>query len=208
MLPEPGVQRMSIDNGGEVLLKVEDTLMQVLAQGNPVYLVLDLPGMLTSVVACFPAPTIARVYAVRHDVRNGQCRFVGVSKKEKHPIWTAPDDVDYRFGMRLPPFMFQAYLAHGDPRARESIANYVVLTCPSGFGGIVVRIFKSPDFAREWLEIHPVDVGNSTRFPEDWKRSGKIARFVPESVNPPRMTWQPEAGWDKHSVVSIPCKLY
>ena len=181
--------------------------MRVLSQGNPVYLGLELPGLETHVGICFPAQTITRVYA-----KSGKhsC-FIGESKKEKHPIWTAPTKVSYHYGMSLTPWMFDGYLDRDTPTERDHIVNYIVLNCSVGHEGVNIRLFRTYDRQqkeREWLEIHQFDTGNEYHFAEEWKKQSRmIARFERENLRDSPVTWKPQGDWAKYRPEKIPCKI-
>ena len=193
--------------GEEIFFDTDQELMRVLAQDNPVYLVLILPGLVTKVVICFPTQTITRVYAV--DDRRQY--FIGESSEDEHPIWTAPAEVDYRYGMELLPWMFLGDLNRDTSVKHGHIVNYIVLNCCVGRKGVNIRLFRSHggrEKEKEWLEIHQFSTGNEYHFAEEWKKQSRmIARFVPNDIRSPGMTWKPEGGWAGHQTQHIPCKI-
>ena len=193
--------------GEEIFFDTDQELMRVLAQDNPVYLVLILPGLVTKVVICFPTQTITRVYAV--DDRRQY--FIGESSEDEHPIWTAPAEVDYRYGMELLPWMFLGDLNRDTSVEHGHIVNYIVLNCCVGRKGVNIRLFRSHggrEKEKEWLEIHQFSTGNEYHFAEEWKKQSRmIARFVPNDIRSPGMTWKPEGGWAKYRPEGIPCKI-
>ena len=193
--------------GEEIFFDADQELMRVLAQDNPVYLVLILPGLVTKVVICFPTQTITRVYAV--DDRRQY--FIGESSEDEHPIWTAPAEVDYRYGMELLPWMFLGDLNRDTSVEHGHIVNYIVLNCCVGRKGVNIRLFRSHggrEKEKEWLEIHQFSTGNEYHFAEEWKKQSRmIARFVPNDIRSPGMTWKPEGGWAGHQTQHIPCKI-
>ena len=191
--------------GEEIFFDADQELMRVLAQDNPVYLVLDLPGLVTKVVICFPAQTITRVYAVE----GRRQYFIGESSEAEHPIWTAPAEVDYRYGMELVPWMFLGDLNCDTPIEHDHIVNYIVLNCCVGHKGVNVRLFRSHGGReKDWLEIHQFSTGNEYRFAEEWRKQSRIiTRFVPNEIQSSSMTWKPEGGWARYQTQYIPCKI-
>lgn len=191
----------------EIFFETDQELMRVLIQGNPVYLVLDLPGLITKIIVCFPAPTITRIYAV-----NGKYHCFIAESLSRYNIYTAPDQVKYRYGMQLLPWMFLGDLNDDIPIDQSHIVNYIVLNCGVGHEGINIRILRSQRGQQkneEWLEIHQFSTGNEYHFSEEWKKQSRmIARFVPgDMLQFPNMTWKPEDGWAKHPPMEIDCKI-
>lgn len=192
--------------GDEIFFDTDQMLMHVLMQTNPVYLVLDLPGMETKIVVCFPAPTVTRIYAT-----SGKYSYFIGESEDRHPIWTASAKVNYRYGMSLLPWMFLGYLDKDIPVEQDHVVNYIVLNCSVGRQGVNIRLLRTlgdKEKKKEWLEIHQFHTGSEYRFAEEWKKQNRIiARFVPDDIQSATMTWQPEGGWAKHRPEKIPCKI-
>lgn len=203
-LPEPSFQQAHYGSK-EIFFNTSRELVWVLMQGNPVYLVLNLPGLVTSVSVCFPAPTITRVYAKsdRHTC------FIGESE-DPFPTWTAPIEVSYRYGMSFCPWMFVGHLndRKSIPVGQDQIVNYIVSNCSVGHQGVNIRLLRSHngrEKEREWLEIYQFDTGNEYHFAEELEKHRRlIARFVVDDLHRPDMTWKPEGGWKKYRSETVP----
>lgn len=194
--------------GDEIFFDTDQTLMHVLMQNNPVYLVLELPGLETKIVVCFPAPTTTRVYA---DAASGRRSYFIGESEGKHPIWTAPAKVNYRYGMSLLPWMFLGYLDKDILVDQDHVVNYIVLNCGVGRQGVNIRLHRTLGGKKkrdEWIEIHQFHTGSEYHFAEEWKKQSRmITRFVPDDIQSSSMTWQPEGGWAKYRQENIPSTI-
>ena len=196
MLPEIELELSGIHND-ELFFDDNHELMHGLVQKNPVYLALDLPGLQTQVFICFPAPCTTRIYAGRIHKTN----LVG-EVADKYNIYEAPQDVSYRYGMRIVPWMFYSLLdpeTHKLRAERDNIVNYTVLNSNVGHCGVLIRVFREHDFSkkwREWFEIYHFDTGNDYQFAEKWRddpNTKMVARFVTEIGHASHQrTWHPE----------------
>lgn len=176
-------------HGGEVWFERQLRLMEVLTQGNPVYLVLDLPNMCTPVIIGLPIPGLVRVYM--NEVHPRSLAGEAGDGRRDYPMPSEP--VEYRFGMRLVPWMFESFLSpeHKHRIHVPSIVNYPVLSSGVGHSGVLIRAFRAPNrYSEEWLEIYYFSTGNEYHFNKGWKtdrHTRLIARFRPDGRE-----WRPE----------------
>ncbi len=183
--------------GNELFLGPNRELTRVLAQGNPVYLNLLLPGTTRPTVRIgFPEVGTTWVYA---DASNPKEGLVGqFTEGGGQPFNT---EIKYRYGMELTPWMFFCWLGQelALQRSRQhNIVNYIVPNCSSGHAGILIRILRGADraeIAREWMEIYRFSTGNDFCFHARWREDPNtqlIARYVPESAGTAELRWVPE----------------
>lgn len=191
-LPELRFDGSQLGEGSEVYFDPQGRLGEVLIQGNPVYLVLDPPHMQTSIVVCFPIPNLVRVYVLHQNDEEG-IQLIGQAGDGGQFYQVPREPVRYRFGMRLTPWMFGSFLRQ-EHRARiqdDNIVHYPVLACFSGYGGALIRVFRSPTrHPEEWIEIYYFSSGNEYLFKTGWKADRQtrlIARFRPAATY-----WMPE----------------
>ncbi len=181
--------------GNEVSFKPQNQLREVLVQGNGVYLVLDLPHLVTKVIIAFPTQGVVRVYL-------DQLRQSNMLAQVEDVHWPRqiPKPARYRFGMRLTPFLFGAFLSPGYPDSlllRTAVVNYPVLACESGHSGVLIRVSRIPDqYADQSLELYWFSTGNDHNFNTGWKTHPKtklLACFRPggEGLNEGKL-WVPE----------------
>lgn len=202
-LPELNLKLAGIHND-EIFFEDDNTLQWVLQQGNPVYLVLELPGFLTSISICFPVPCTTRVY-MNSIVACHEDSFVCEDKDNRH-IYEAPARVDYRFGMKLLPWMFFRLLDSKDQTKKDHVVNYVVLNSNVRHAGVLIRIFRKNDPSQkqaEWLELYSFRTGNNYQFFEKWQsdpNTKMMARFVPKNVGTPRLIWELKGQDSGHNV--------
>lgn len=208
MLPEIGLKLSGIYQD-ELFFAPNCELVEVLAQKNPVFLVLELPGMLTQVLVCFPKPCTTRIYAGR--IRKND--LVG-EVADKHQIYKAPNLVQYRYGVRLLPWMFFGWLDPETKRRRverDNVVNYSVLNSVVGHTGVLIRVSCKHDFRerdQEYFEIYHFSTGNDYHFAERWRddpNTRMIARFVPEKANTSQPIWRPENAPRNRVGPAVPC---
>lgn len=199
MLPELEYSAAGDTKDG-IFFKTNEELRRVLVQGNPVYLALDLPGMLTQVIVCFPAPRAIRIYGKR--IRHGATFFLG-EVIDGYTKRSLPQDVQYRYGMRFVPWMFiRALPPHVSPE-KDHLVNYIVTNSDVGYSGVLLRVFRSFHGERkesEWLEIRHFNTGNEYLFfrEENWREEGQLlTRLIPERIDG-TLEWKPEQGWNAY----------
>lgn len=182
--------------GNEVYFKPQTQLNAVLVQGNSVYLVLDTPHNLTRIFVTFPNSRLVRVYRDRV----WKSRLVAKAGDESWPYQLTPKPIRYRFGMRLSPYLFGAYLPreHEHLLQQDAIVHYPVLASSSGHSGALIRVGRYREhYQNYWLEIYSFTTGNEELFNAGWQthpQTKLLARFRPggEGLNAGKL-WVPEA---------------
>ena len=182
----------------EIYFAAQTRLAEVLAQKNPVYMVLDLPNTTTRVIVCFPTPGRVRVYVDSVDPEH----LVGKTDDSGQHYPLPHEPIEYRFGMRLSPWMFWDYLDQArkcwirQGNRQDNIVNYPVLSSVSGHGGALIRIMRVDDSAqreerkREWMKIYFFSTGNDFDFPTKWRgnpNTRRLARFFSEESGTTRL---------------------
>ena len=210
-LPELNL-RLDGTYNDEIFIRDDNTLFWVLSQGNPVYLVLDLPGLLleSRVSVCFPTPCITRIYTANRVNGNDSLEESLLCEvNDKSRIYEAPTQVDYRFGMRLVPWMFLHLLDTTHQVNKDHVVNYVVLNSVVGHTGVLIRLFRKFGYSQkqdEWLELYHFSTGNDYHFFERGRTDPNtklMARFVPKNAGTPRVIWVPK-GQDSGHNVKVP----
>ncbi|MBX4189102.1 hypothetical protein KW785_00735 [Candidatus Parcubacteria bacterium] len=194
MLPEIEFKHVG-SKGDELFFTTERTLDRVLSQGNTVYLRLELPGMHTSIDVCFPTWGFTRIHW-RHFRQEGI--MVTEHDRRSDRRKKVPQDVSYRFGMRLAPWMFDGWIKResGERIPRDVTANYAVLDQSFGHSGILIRVARKTDRAKEYLELYHIDDGNGYEFWDRWQAYSNtilLTRFIPVNPENPRLYWEPES---------------
>ncbi|MBX4195568.1 hypothetical protein KW796_01240 [Candidatus Parcubacteria bacterium] len=202
MLHEIEFEHMNTRNR-ELYFSTSNELARVLAQSNPVYLVLELPGAHTRVIVCFPKPGMTRVYHNEIKAEN----LVGEHDHSYNADSLPPlRTMNYRYGMRLPPWMFNGWIKPREMMlelGRNVDAHYKVLNRDWGHGGIMVSVFRREKREEERLEIRSFDTGNDFHFLDKWLNDKDIhllARFIPVNPENPRLFWKPDKEAAEHNV--------
>lgn len=213
MLPELDFSLWFI-SGKEVFFRARNDIKNIVSQGIPASLTLELPGFNTEVVICFPTPYVTRVYALNYAFsgafRRPEHYFVGECNSS-NSIYTAPEKVAYKYGTRLLPWM-QVQRIKEIKRDEDKTVNYVVESGSSGFIGVLIRLFdvSEPQTNRsdEWLTIYHFDFGNESDFQEKWReRAKQLLRLVPANPGTNHLGWQPHGTWRIFTKIkSLPVK--
>ena len=184
--------------GDEIYLHPQRRLAEVLVQRNPVYLVLDTPGLKTKMLICFPKTGVVRLHYGQSDLMES---FLGETSGDQSDGQTVSWPDQYRFGMRLNPWLYVAWLSseHCSRYGLDNILNYPVQNCISGgHSGVLVRVFRpeaNGEKYRGWMEIHFFSTGNEDVFDNGWQTHPKtklLARFQPVGYGTTELRWEPE----------------
>ena len=207
MLPDIDFPVMAM-YGDELFFGDSGELARVLRQGNPVYLTLGLPGLISEVTVAFPAPFQTRVYMGHgiasdkpHHARFDEATLIGEAPDVSiaYPRLVGP--VIYHYGMELLPWMFFHMLSpalHAERAERDNVVNYTIENGSSGYSGVLIKVFQKSRHEEkdaEWIEIYSFHCGNGYRFAEEWQadpHTRKVARFTRIGKSGHQVTWRPD----------------
>jgi hypothetical protein len=178
----------------ELFFEDDRVLESVLHQQNPVYLALDMPGLITTPLVCFPTTCKTRIYS-----KNVIDEKTLIATHETYRSYKVPKLLEYRFGMKMLPWMFFSLLnneIHKARAKRDNIVNYIVFNS-FGYGGVLIRVSRkhATNYSTgDWLEIYHIQLGNQYHVPK-WRQDPNtrlLARFLPHYSSGRGWIWKAE----------------
>ncbi len=212
MLPDLEFSEWKVE-GNNIFFKTSNEIKRVVSQGISASIKVKLPGYLTHVFICFPVPSLVRFYVSTLGPYTNRTTFYYIGQwGEGDKFYRVLKRVKYRYGMELPPWMYEGYLKTNMREIKSRIVHYVIENCSSGFDGILLKFrdeFDSKRRYEEWLKIFWFEAGNDFLFGKE-KEKNKILELVP--IIPKKINnlifWQPPEGWDKFKKIKTnPAKI-